>query len=138
MTERTGVSDGTPWEELAGYRRAVRQGSRIWVSGTTGHLAEGEDELGGTAAQTRRALERALGAVRRLGGRPEDVVRSRVYLTPDADWEEAARVHGELLGAVAPANTMLFVHALVGDGLLVEVELDAELPQPDGGTDGAH
>lgn len=137
MSERTGVSDGSPWEELAGYRRAVRQGPRIWVSGTTGHVEDGSD-LGDTAAQTRRALERALGAVERLGGRREDVVRSRVYLTPDADWEEAARVHGTLLGAVAPANTMLFVHALIGDGLLVEVELDAELPQPDGGTDGAH
>jgi enamine deaminase RidA (YjgF/YER057c/UK114 family) len=32
-----------------------------------------------------------------------------------------------VLGDVAPANTMLSVAALIGDGLLVEVEADAEL-----------
>jgi enamine deaminase RidA (YjgF/YER057c/UK114 family) len=137
--ERTRVGDGTHWEALAGYSRAVRHGRRILVSGTTGHVDDGA-ELGGTADQTRRALERGLAAVTRLGGRREDVVRSRVYLVPGADWEEAARVHGELLGDVAPANTLLFVHALVGDGLLVEVELDAELDAElaDEAVDGAH
>jgi enamine deaminase RidA (YjgF/YER057c/UK114 family) len=32
------------------------------------------------------------------------------------------------MGSVAPANTMLYVAALVGDGFLVEVELEAEAP----------
>jgi len=30
------------------------------------------------------------------------------------------------MGTVAPANTMLYVSALIGDGFLVEVELEAE------------
>jgi hypothetical protein len=30
------------------------------------------------------------------------------------------------MGAVAPASTMLHVAALIGDGFLVEVELEAE------------
>lgn len=122
----TRVSDGTRWEELAGYSRASRRGTRIAVSGTTGHRDDG-GAPGDTDAQTRRALERALAAVSRLGGSPDDVFRSRVYLTPEADWEQAARVHRELLGAIAPANTMLYVHSLIGDGLLVEIELDAEV-----------
>ena len=123
---RTIVSDGTTWEQDAGYSRAVRQGRRIVVSGTTGHADEGTTP-GDTAEQTRRALERALGAVERLGGSRRDVVRSRVFLVPRADWRSAARVHAQLLGDVAPANTILFVHALVGEDLLVEVELDAEV-----------
>ena len=49
-----------------------------------------------------------------------------MYLTPDAVWQECARAHLELLDDAMPANTVLFVHALIGDGLLVEVELDAE------------
>ncbi len=60
-----------------------------------------------------------------------DIVRSRVFLVPGASWEAAARAHREVLGSVAPANTMLFVAALVGEGLLVEVELDAMVAGPD-------
>ena len=112
--------DGGGWEESAGYSRAVRRHHHIAVSGTT---AEGAD----TYEQTRAALERALAAVRELGGHIEDVVRSRVYLVPDADWEAAARAHAELLGQVAPANTMLRVESLIGDEFLVEVEIEAVL-----------
>lgn len=112
--------DGGGWEESAGYSRGVRRANHIAVSGTT---ADGA----GTYAQTRAALELALAAVRGLGGQIEDVVRSRVYLVPGADWEGAARAHAELLGAVAPANTMLRVASLIGDGFLVEVEIEAVL-----------
>jgi enamine deaminase RidA (YjgF/YER057c/UK114 family) len=112
--------DGDGWEASAGYSRAVRRANLIAVSGTT---ADGAD----TYEQTRAALERALTAVRKLGGQVDDVVRSRVYLAPGADWEAAARAHAELLGAVAPANTMLHVASLIGDSFLVEVELEAVL-----------
>ena len=44
--------------------------------------------------------------------------------------EDAARAHREAFGDVGPANTMLHVAGLVGEGLLVEVELDAELGMP--------
>lgn len=124
--------DGGGWEEAAGYSRAVRRFGRIAVSGTTANGADGRAlHPGDTYGQARAALERALAAVVALGGRPEDVVRSRVYLAPDADWQGASRAHAELLGAVAPANTTLHVAALIGAGFLVEVELEAELPPTD-------
>ena len=47
--------------------------------------------------------------------------------TVEPDWEGAARAHAELLGAVAPANTTLHVAGLIGEGFLVEVEVEAEL-----------
>ncbi len=80
---------------------------------------------GDTFKQTLAALHRATAAVERLGGAVEDVVRTRLYLAPDADWREAARAHELILGKVAPANTMLHVGRLIGEGFLVEVELDA-------------
>jgi enamine deaminase RidA (YjgF/YER057c/UK114 family) len=124
--------DGSGWEEAAGYSRAVRRSGRIAVSGTT---ATGLDSRalhpGDTYGQTRVALERAIAAVEALGGRLEDVVRTRVYLTPDADWAAASRAHAELMGGVAPANTMLHVAGLIGEGFLVEVEMDAELLVPE-------
>src|ERR1700674_447230 len=119
--------DGGGWEKQAGYSRAVRRFGRIEVSGTTANADDGSAlHRGDTYGQTLVALERAIAAMEALGGRLEDVVRTRVYLAPGADWEAAARAHAETMGSVAPANTMLFVAALVGDGFLVEVELGAE------------
>jgi len=72
-------------------------------------------------------LERSLEALNALGGAPEDVLRTRLYLAPGADWEAASRAHADMLGEVAPANTTLHVAGLIGEGYLVEVELEAEL-----------
>jgi enamine deaminase RidA (YjgF/YER057c/UK114 family) len=120
-------SDGSPWEPVAGYSRAVRRGSRIEVSGTTAADSGGSALYPGDVyAQTRHAIEKGIVAVEALGGGREDVVRSRVYLAPRTDWREAGRAHAELLGDVAPANTTLFVAGFVGEGFLVEVELAAE------------
>jgi len=113
--------DGRGWEKQAGYSRAVRRGNRIAVSGTTA-----ADSSADTYGQARAALEQALDAVAALGGTKEDVVRTRIMLAPGADWEAAARAHALVLGDVAPANTMLYVAGLIGDGYLVEVEVDAE------------
>ena len=121
--------DGAGWEERAGYSRAVRRFRRIEVSGTTATAENGTAlHRGDTYRQALVALERAIAAMEALGGGLEDVVRTRVYLVPGADWEGAARAHAEVMGSVAPANTMLYVAGLVGEGFLVEVELEAETP----------
>jgi len=52
-------------------------------------------------------------------------LRTRLFLVPEADPIEASRAHAELLGQVAPANTTLFIHSLIGNELLVEVEIEA-------------
>lgn len=117
--------EGGSYEEVAGYSRAARRATTICVSGTT---ALGAAARGDTYAQSCDALGRAIAAVEHLGGRREDVVRTRCFLAPGADFAAAGRAHAELLGDVAPANTTLYVHALIGEGLLVEVELDAVVP----------
>ena len=128
--------DGGGWEEQAGYSRAVRRFGRIAVSGTTATAGDGSAlHPGDTYGQTLVALNRSIAALVTLGGGLEDVVRTRVYLVPGADWEEAARAHAEVMGSVAPANTMLYVAALVGDGFLVEVELEAEAPADGDGSE---
>ena len=118
--------DGGGHEQAAGYARAVRRGDTITVSGTTANDgAGGALHVGDTGAQTTAALRQALAAVEGLGGRVDDIVRTRVFLTPLADWHAASAAHAQLLGDVNPANTMLFVHSLIGDDFLVEVEVDA-------------
>ena len=53
------------------------------------------------------------------------MVRTVVYLAPGASWQQAAQAHRDVLGAVRPANTMLYVAGLIGDGFLVEIEAQA-------------
>ena len=126
LTER--YRDGGGWEDKAGYSRAVRRSHRIEVSGTTATASDGSAlHPGDTYMQTRAAIETGLRSVEALGGQATDIVRTRVYLAPEADWNAAARAHAELLGEVTPANTMLYVRSLIGDGFLVEVEMEAEL-----------
>ena len=121
-------TDEADWQDAAGYARAARRGSRIAVSGTTSSGPDGAVlHPGDSYRQATEAIARALRGVEALGGSAADVLRSRVYLAPDASWQDAARAHHEAFDAVRPANTMVYVAALVGDGLLVEVELDAEL-----------
>ena len=121
---RSLVLTGTMWEDLAGFSRAVRRGSHVWISGTTATL--GSRAIGGAdpAAQTHFVIDKIEGALQSLGGRLEDVVRTRVYV-PDVDgWEPIARAHGERFRKILPANTL--VHAgLVGDEYLVEIEAEA-------------
>lgn len=119
---------GDAWEEAAGYSRAVRHGDVIAVSGTTANGAVGAALYeGDTYAQTRMALETAIRSVEHLGGTVESVYRTRIMLVPEADWKAASRAHVELLGSVAPANSMFFVNSLIGEGYLVEVEIDARV-----------
>jgi aryl-alcohol dehydrogenase-like predicted oxidoreductase/enamine deaminase RidA (YjgF/YER057c/UK114 family) len=122
---------GTPWEDLAGFSRAVRTGSRILVSGTT--ATHGDRVIGGAdpAAQAHFVIDKIEGALQSLGGRLEDVVRTRVYVRRLQDWEAVARVHGERFASIQPANTLVRAD-LVGEEYLVEMEAEAEVPERPG------
>lgn len=124
MTRR--FTDDTAWQEQAGYSRAVRRGNVVMVSGTTATGPDGAALYpGDTGAQARECLGRIEQALTALGAGLEDVVRTVVYLAPEASWEQAAQAHRDVLGAVRPANTMLYAGGLIGDGFLVEIEAQA-------------
>ena len=121
---RTYASSGSKWEPLVGYSRAVRTGNTIAVTGTVGIGPDGKFPSG-AAAQTRRALEIILAAVEALGGKPTDVVRTRMFVTDISRWEEIGKVHGEVFGDIRPATTMVQVAKLIDGAALVEIEADA-------------
>ena len=113
------ATSGAEWEDRYGYRRAVRVGDWIAVSGTT---APGADAY----AQAQAAFQIALAALEELGGGAADVVRTRMYVVDIArDAEAVGRAHREAFGAAPPAATLVEVRALIGPDLLVEVEVDA-------------
>lgn len=115
---RQSVPSGAEWEARYGYRRAVRLGDVIAVAGTT---APGSD----AGSQARAAFRIALDALAELGSRPEDVIRTRMYVTDMSDHEAVGEAHREAFGAHPPAATMVEVAALIAPDLLIEVELDA-------------
>jgi aryl-alcohol dehydrogenase-like predicted oxidoreductase/enamine deaminase RidA (YjgF/YER057c/UK114 family) len=133
--DRLRVDSGSRWEPLAGYSRAVRQGDRIDVSGTTATHGSGTVVAPQDAgAQTTYILDKISASLRSLGAGLQDVVRTRVYLTDVNDWEAVARAHGRVFGDIRPANTMLQVAALIGPGYRVEIEAEALVPAaPAGG-----
>jgi enamine deaminase RidA (YjgF/YER057c/UK114 family) len=123
---RTLCLSGTTWEGIAGFARAVRQGRRVIVSGTTATM--GERVIGGSdpAAQTHFVIDKIEGALQSLGATLADVIRTRVYVRNIADWEAVARAHGARFGAIQPANTLVAA-AIVGDAYLVEIEAEADI-----------
>lgn len=130
VVERRGrrtASTGAAWEPIVGYSRAVRSGGVIAVSGTVGINADGTypPSLG---EQTRRALAIIRAAIEALGGRLEHVIRTRLYVTEIARWEEAARAHGDVFGEIRPATSMVEVSRLIDAEARVEVEADAVVP----------
>jgi enamine deaminase RidA (YjgF/YER057c/UK114 family) len=138
--ERRRVSSGSPFEPLVGFSRAVRVGDRVLVSGTAPVWPDGSCDPD-PADQARRCLAIIVAALSELGGRPADVVRTRIYLVDRNDWESIGRVHGEIFGAIRPASTMVVVAGLLDPRWKVEIEAEAVvaavLPDDaDGGSAG--
>jgi enamine deaminase RidA (YjgF/YER057c/UK114 family) len=117
------IFSGSPFEELAGYSRAVIDGDWIFVSGTVGTLPGGEipESIEDQMSQIFSILEATLGSA---GSRLEDVVRCRVYVTAAESIAAVARLLGQRFGHIRPANTTL-ITGIPAPGAKVEIEVTA-------------
>jgi enamine deaminase RidA (YjgF/YER057c/UK114 family) len=127
--ERRLVPADSPYAPTVGYSRAVRVGPHIWVGGTAAVMPDGAPPPPDAYGQAKRCLEIILGALRELGATPEHVVRTRVFITSAADWEEVGRAHGEVLGELLPASAMLVISGMLDPRFRVEIEADAFVPE---------
>ena len=84
--------------------------------------------VGGSSAasQTVAILDGIARAVKALGGRISDIVRTRVMVVDEKDCEAVSRAHGWFFKceAVRPANTLIKA-GLIGEEFLVEIEAEA-------------
>ncbi len=124
---RQTASSGSRWEPLMGYSRAVRAGNQIAVTGTVGVNPDGS-YAPAVGDQARRSLNIIRAAIESLGGRMEDVIRTRMYVTDVSKWEEVAQVHGEVFAQIRPATTIVQVAAMIDKEAQIEIEADAVVP----------
>jgi enamine deaminase RidA (YjgF/YER057c/UK114 family) len=127
VEERQGrrcASTGAKWEPIMGYSRAVRSGNAIAVTGTVGINADGSYS-NSVGEQTARSLAIIRASIEALGGKLEHVIRTRVFVTDISQWEQVARVHGDVFKDIRPATTLVEVRRLIDDEILVEIEADA-------------
>jgi enamine deaminase RidA (YjgF/YER057c/UK114 family) len=127
VNERHGrqcASSGSRWEPIMGYSRAVRSGNVIAVTGSVGINADGTYAKA-VGEQTARSLSIIRAAVEALGGTLEQVIRTRMYVVDVSQWEEVARVHGEIFKEIRPATTIVEVARLIDAAALIEIEADA-------------
>ncbi len=129
MSNRTNYSSGSPWEDIVGYSRAVRVGNIIEVTGTVadheGQLLGGDDPY----LQTKYALDKIKATLESAGATPEDVVRTRMFVTNIGHWEAIGKAHQEVFGNIKPCTTMVEVSRLIDEKYLVEIEATAIIDQ---------
>lgn len=125
MEQDLRVHSGSPYEARYGFCRARRVGDRIEVAGTAPIAPAGEAVASSARDQMMRCGEIAVEAIETLGGRVEDVIRTRMYLTDAADAEDVGDAHHELFGAAEPVATMVVVEALLDPAWRVELEVTA-------------
>ena len=123
---RTHISSGSPFETTIGFSRAIRVADRVLVSGTGPVWPDGSCSPD-AGEQARRCFEIIERALTDAGAALDAVVRTRMFVTDAAVGEAVGAVHGELLGSIRPAATMVVVAGLLDPRWVVEIEAEAQL-----------
>ena len=114
----------SPFEEQAGFTRALRIGDRIVVSGQVGVEADGSvsEDAG---AQADRCFAMIRDYVEQLGGQMADMVRIRMFVTDIADADAVTAAFSRALAHARPAATLVAIAGLYDPRWKCEIEAEA-------------
>ncbi|MWV29122.1 RidA family protein [Erythrobacter sp. GH3-10] len=113
-----------PFEEAAGFTRAIRVGDRIIVSGNVG-VEEDGSVSSDAGRQADRCFEQILAYIEQLGGYSGDVVRVRMFVTDMADADAVTAAFTRAVGHARPAATLVAISALYDVQWKCEIEAEA-------------
>ncbi len=131
---RTVLPEG--WPRPRGFSHAVvaRGSTQVKIAGQIGKLPTESTIAAGTDAGTQwaRALANVVAVLAAAGGRPDQLIALRAYVTDIGEFHSAGPAIGkawaETLGRHFPAMTLVQVSALIDPAAKVEIEADALLP----------
>ena len=108
---------------------AVRAGRHVFLRGQTGLDLDGRLQgLGDPALQAETAMRCAKILLEEAGSRLDHVCKVTIYLVDRAHREPVYRVIGRWLKGVFPVSTGLIVQGLAKPELLMEIDIDAVIP----------
>ncbi len=126
LLKRQNFASGAPFEEKAGYSRAVKVGNMVYVGGTTTTNEKGEVEGKGDAyLQTQMILQKIETVLKKAGARMSDVVRVRLYVTDIKRGQDYLKAYSEWFKDIRPVITVAEIKALARPEHLVEIEAEA-------------
>ena len=127
----TRISSGSTFEEMAGYARAVvlpdPGGDWVMVSGTTGFDYGAGTISDDVAEQTHQVFANVDWALKEAGSSLAQMIRIRVFVADQRDFQTVAPIVGQYCRAARPANTSV-IAPLVDPRMKVEVEVTARKP----------
>lgn len=128
------------WPAPKGYSNGIlfTAGELLTVAGQIGWDTTGKLVGSDFVRQFEQALDNVLAVVKAGGGRPDNIVSMRVYVTDKREYvsrqRELAAVWRERFGRYYPAMSLLQVGALLEEGAKVEIEAVAGLPPRPGSS----
>lgn len=123
---RENFSSGAPMEEKVGYSRVVKAGPFIYVGGTTSVQADGTVYgEGDMYEQCKFIFEKMVKCLEDAGGKKEEVVRVKMYLTDMSKAKEAIAAYSEFFKEVKPLCTAVGIDSLFRPAQWAEIEIDA-------------
>lgn len=125
------IYSGAPFEEMAGYARAVVDPPYVFVSGTTGfdpETLEFPEDVESQCENCFRTIERTL---KQAGSDLRNLVRARVFVATREEFERIKPIIKRYCDAARPANTTVLAE-LVEPYMRVEVEVTAKIDTSSG------
>lgn len=123
------ISNGNPMEIIVGFSRAVRVGNFIAVGGTAPVGTDGQTVgVGDVFKQTQQCFEIIKAALEQAGSGLQDIVRTRVILTDIENWKNAIEARKLYCLDARPVDTIMAINRFVNPEWLVEIEVDAVVP----------
>lgn len=122
----TRISSGCPFEEMAGYSRAVVDGDMVYVSGTTGYDVKAGGFPATVLEQATLAFSTISAALAQAGTSLENMLRIRVYVATREEFERIKSIIKAHCDAARPANTTILCD-LATEDMRVEFEVTARI-----------
>ena len=110
------------------YSPGMVVGNLVFVSGQAGRDPSSGTLAPDVEAQTEQALRNITTILNAAGSSLEHVVRCGVFLVDMKEFPKMNEVYARMFGAHRPARTTVEVSGLPGDGLRVEIDAVAVIP----------